>query len=64
MDVPLTPWVGYGLFVGVSLGLLFLAGRLLASALEGPAEGGFAYFAVFWPLPTYMMLMEGQCMCC
>jgi len=57
---PLAPGAAYGLFVGVSLGLLLLSARLLASAFQTPADRGFAYFAMFCSPPTYLMLWNGQ----
>ncbi len=57
---PLAPWTAYGLFVGVSLGLLLLSAWLLASAFQTPAYRGFAYFALFCSLPTYLMLWNAQ----
>ena len=53
-------WVGYYAFVGLSLALLLLCERLLASALDGPAWKAFAYFAMFCSLPVYLMLWTGQ----
>ena len=57
---PLAPWTAYGLFVGVSLGLLLLSAWLLASAFQTPACRGFVYFALFCSLPTYLMLWNAQ----
>jgi len=57
---PLAPWTAYGLFVGVSLGLLLLSAWLLASAFQTPAYRGFVYFALFCSLPTYLMLWNAQ----
>ncbi len=57
---PLAPWTAYGLFVAVSLGLLLLSAWLLASAFQTPAYRGFAYFAMFCSLPTYLMLWNAQ----
>ena len=56
----LGPWGGYYAFVGLSLGLLLLAGRLLASVFEGPGWKAFAYFAMFCSIPVYYMLWAGQ----
>ena len=56
----LGPWVGYYTFVGLSLALLLLAGRLLASVLEGPGWKAFAYFAMFGGIPVYYLLWAGQ----
>ncbi len=57
---PLAPWTAFWLFVAVSLGLLFLSARLVASAFETPAYRGFVYFAIFCSLPTYLMLWNAQ----
>jgi tetratricopeptide (TPR) repeat protein len=57
---PLAPWTAYAVFVGVSLGLLLLSARLLASVFQNPAIRGFTYFAIFCSLPVYMMLWVGQ----
>jgi tetratricopeptide (TPR) repeat protein len=57
---PLAPWTAFWLFVVISLGLLFLSARLLASAFETPAYRGFVYFAIFCSLPTYLMLWNAQ----
>jgi tetratricopeptide (TPR) repeat protein len=57
---PLAPWPAFWLFVVVSLGLLLLSARLVASAFEAPAYRGFAYFAIFCSLPTYLMLWNAQ----
>ena len=57
---PLAPWTAFWLFVVVSLGLLLLSAWLLASAFPAPAYRGFAYFAMFCSLPTYLMLLVAQ----
>ncbi len=56
----LAPWTAFWLFVFVSLGLLLLSAWLLASAFHAPAYRGFAYFAMFCSLPTYLMLWNAQ----
>jgi hypothetical protein len=57
---PFSPWVAYGLFVAVSVLLLWATARLLASAFDGPNEKAFAYFALFCTIPTYLLLWNGQ----
>jgi Flp pilus assembly protein TadD len=57
---PLAPWTAYWVFVVVSLGLLLVGARALASAFQTPAERGFVYFALFGSLPTYLMLWNAQ----
>ncbi len=57
---PLAPRTAFWLFVVVSLGLLFLSAWLLASAFKTPGYRGFAYFAMFCSLPTYLMLWNAQ----
>ena len=53
-------WTSYYLFVGLSLGLLLLGARLLATVSAGAAWKAFAYFAMFCSMPVYLMLWTGQ----
>ncbi len=57
---PLAPWTAFWVCVVVSLGLLLVGARLLASAFSTPAYRGFAYFALFCSFPTYLMLWNAQ----
>ena len=57
---PLAPWTAFWVFVVVSLGLLLIGARLLASAFPTPAYRGFAYFALLGSFPTYLMLWNAQ----
>ena len=57
---PLAPRAAFWLFVVVSLGVLFVSAWLLASAFKTPGYRGFAYFAMFCSLPTYLMLWNAQ----
>ncbi len=52
--------MAFAVFAGVSVGLLFLGRRLLASAFDDPVCKAFSYFALFCCLPVYMMLWNGQ----
>ena len=57
---PLPPWVAYYVFVGVSLGLLLLSGRLLASVFPDPTSKALCYFVMFFGLPVYGLLWNAQ----
>ena len=57
---PLPPWVAFSVFVGVSLGLLLLSARLLASIFQSPTDKAFCYFVTFCGLPVYVLLWNAQ----
>ena len=57
---PLPPWVAFYVFVGVSLGLLLLSARLLASAFQNPTDKAFCYFVMLCGLPVYVLLWNAQ----
>ena len=60
MNAPWPPWVAFGVFDGVSVGLLLFAARRLAKAFDDPASRAFSYFALFCSPAVYAMLWEGQ----
>lgn len=57
---PFSPWTAYALFVGASVLFLAFAAWLLASAFETTTAKAFAYFALLFSMPTYLMLWSGQ----
>jgi len=54
------PWIAYGLFVAISIGLLALSAWILAWHFEGKLLPAFTLFALFCSLPTYLMLWNAQ----
>ena len=57
---PLPPWVAFYVFVGVSLTLLLVSGRLLASNFQDPLDRAFCYFAMLVGLPVFVLLWNAQ----
>ena len=57
---PWPPWVAFGVFDCVSVGLLLFGARRLASAFDDPAGKAFSYFAMLCGPPVYALLWEGQ----
>ncbi len=55
---------GLGLSVGVSLGCCSSARGCWPRPFQTPACRGFAYFAMFCSLPTYVMLWNAQVHVC
>ena len=57
---PWSPWLAYGIFACLSVGLLFLGAWCLASIFDDPLGKAFCYFAMLCSRPVYLVLWNGQ----